>query len=134
MNKKLGRLLQPAMGGYLVIMMAFALAAALFQNYILAILEILITALVFVLYQVNRTKRRKKLQDFVQNHLDETFGSEGAKPPFPILVLRLADGGVVYANDAFIHMTDILDSMAERNVTEILPGFEVGWLTSGQTE
>lgn len=66
MNKKLGRLLQPSMGGYLVIMMAFALAAALFQVYILAALEILITALVFVLYQVNRAKRRKKLQDFIQ--------------------------------------------------------------------
>ena len=134
MNKKLGRLLQPSMGGYLVIMMAFALAAALFQVYILAALEILITALVFVLYQVNRAKRRKKLQDFIQTHLDETFGADGAKPPFPILVLRLSDGGIVFANDAFIHMTDFLDSMKERNVSEILPGFETGWLTSGKTE
>ena len=134
MNKKLGRLLQPSMGGYIAIMMAFALAAALFQVYILATLEILITALVFVLHQVSRTKRRKKLQDFIQEHLDETFGAEGAKPPFPILVVRLSDGGIVFANDDFIQMTDFLDSMAERNVAEILPGFDVSWLTSGKTE
>ena len=36
MNKKLGRLLQPSMGGYIALMFGFALAAALFQNYILA--------------------------------------------------------------------------------------------------
>ena len=134
MNKKLGRLLQPSMGGYLLIMMAFALATVAFQVYTLAVLEILITALVFALYQINRVKRRKKLQDFIQEHLDETFGAEGAKPPFPILVLRLSDGGIVFANDAFIQMTDVLDAMTETNVTQVLPGFETGWLTSGKTE
>ena len=134
MNKKLGRLLQPSMGGYLLVMMAFALATVAFQVYTLAVLEILITALVFALYQINRVKRRKKLQDFIQEHLDETFGAEGAKPPFPILVLRLSDGGIVFANDAFIQMTDVLDAMTETNVTQVLPGFETGWLTSGKTE
>ena len=78
MNKKLGRLLQPSVGSYLVIMMAFALATVAFQVYTLAVLEVLITALVFALYQINRAKRRKKLQDFIQEHLDETFGAEGA--------------------------------------------------------
>ena len=57
MNKKLGRLLQPSMGGYLLVMMAFALATVAFQVYTLAVLEILITALVFALYQINRVKR-----------------------------------------------------------------------------
>ena len=96
MNKKLGRLLHPNMGGYIAVMIGFAIAAALFKNYLLAILEILITGLVFAIYQVNRAKHRKKLQDYVQEHLDEMVGTDGTKPPFPMLVLRLTDGGIVY--------------------------------------
>ena len=134
MKKKIGRLLQPAMGGYLVVMFAFAVAAALFQNYILAGIELTVITAVLVSYQVSRVNRRKKLQEFVQNHLDEMSGTVGAKTPFPMLVLRLADGGVVYANDAFIALTGFQDSMAERTVTDVLPGFTADWLTSGKTE
>ena len=107
MNKKLGRLLQPTMGGYFIVMILFTVATAAFGNFILAALELLITALVLALYHMNRTNRRKKLHDFIQNHLDEMSGADGAKPPFPILVLRLADGGVVYTNDAFVKLTPL---------------------------
>ena len=134
MNKKIGRLLQPSMGGNLMVMMAFTVAAALFQNYILAGAELVITAVVLVIYQVNRAKRRKKLQDFLQHQLDEMNGITGAKAPFPMLALRLADGGVVYANDEFIKLTGFQDSMRDRTVTDVLPGFNADWLTSGKTE
>ena len=43
MNKKLTRLLQPAMGGYLIVMLAFTLAAGLSRNYMLAGVELLET-------------------------------------------------------------------------------------------
>ena len=61
MNKKLGRLLQPNMGGYLIVMLGFALAAALFGNYILSAVELVITAVVFALHRVNKTNRRKNI-------------------------------------------------------------------------
>ena len=134
MNKKLARLLQPSMGGYLIVLIGFTLAAALFQNYILAGIELAVTALVLGLYQISRTNRRKKLQDFVQRHLDEMNHTEGVKAPFPVLVLRLADGGVVYANDDFVKLTGFQDSMTEVKVTDVLPGFAVDWLISGKTE
>ena len=134
MNKKLGRLLQPNMGGYLAILLGFAVAAALFQNYILAALEIVAAGAAFTLYLIGRNNRRKKLQDYVQRHLDEMVDADSVKPPFPMLVLRLADGGIIYANDDFIHLTDFVDNMGERNVKEVLPGFETDWLTSGKTE
>ena len=134
MNKKLGRLLHPTMGGYLTVMMGFSLAALLFQNYILAGAELLITALVLVIHQVSRGKRRKKLQAFVQSHLDAMSGSEGTKTPFPVAVVRLGDGGVVYVNDEFIKLTGFQDAMAEQNINDVLPGFATDWLTSGKTE
>ena len=134
MNKKLGKLLHPKMDAYFAVMFIFAIAAALFKNFLLAIIEIVITGVVFAVYQANRAKRRKKLQDYVQTHLNEMVDTEGTKPPFPMLVLRLSDNGIVYANDAFIHLTDFVDNMGDRNITEVLPGFETGWLTSGKTE
>ena len=134
MNKKLGRLLQPAMGGYLIVMLGFALGAALFENYILAGIELAVIMVVLILYRLGRTRRRRKLQDFLQKHLDEMNGIEGTKTPFPILALRLADGGVVYANDGFIKLSGFQDTMAEVNINDVLPGFTTDWLTSGKTE
>ena len=134
MNKKLGRLLQPDMGGYLIVMLAFAVATALFQNYLLAAFELLVTAVVLVTHQLHRTNRRKKLQKFLQHHLDELSGTQGTRFPFPMLVVRPADGGIVYANDDFIKLTGFQDVMAEVKVTDVLPGFATDWLTSGKTE
>ena len=134
MNKKLGRLLHPTMGGYLVILLLFTLAAAATQNYILAAAELVVSLAVVALYQASRISRRKKLQEFVQKHLDEMSGGEGTKTPFPMLVVRLADGGIVYANDEFIKLTDFQDAMKEVGINEVFPGFTTDWLTSGKSE
>ena len=134
MNKKLGRLLHPSMGGYLAVMIAFVVAAAVSQNYILAGAELVVTAAVLVVYRISRTSRRKKLQEFAQKHLDELSGTDGTKAPFPMLVVGLADHGVVYANDAFVSLTGFQDSLKEMKVTDVLPGFATDWLTSGKTE
>ena len=64
MNKKLGRLLRPNMGWYITVMLLFAVAAAVFGDYWLAGLELLVTAGVFVLYMSNRSRRKKRLQEF----------------------------------------------------------------------
>ena len=134
MNKKLGRLLRPNMGWYITVMLLFAVAAAVFGNYLLAGLELLVTAGVFVLYMTNRSRRKKRLQEFVQKYLDETSGIQGAKSPFPVLVLRLEDNGIVYANDTFRKIAGFQDNLSERTLEEVLPGFSTDWLTSGKNE
>ena len=134
MNKKLGRLLRPNMGWYITVMLLFAVAAAVFGDYWLAGLELLITAGVFVLYMSNRSRRKKRLQEFVQKYLDENTGIQGAKSPFPVLVLRLEDNGIVYANDTFRKIAGFQDNLSERTLEEVLPGFSTDWLTSGKSE
>ena len=134
MNKKIGRLLQPSMGGYVAVMLVFSLAALLFDNYILAALDLLLTAVVFMIYMLYQVKRRKRLQEYLQNQLDGVTGYQGGKEPFPMLVLRLSDNGIVYVNDAFVKLTGFQDTMAEHSVEEVLPGFSTQWLQSGKTE
>ena len=134
MNKKLGRLLRPNMGWYISVMLLFAVAAAVFGDYLLAALELLVTAGVFALYMSFRNHRKKRLQEFIQKHMDETGGAKGAKTPFPVLVLRLEDNGIVYTNDAFQKISGFQDHLSERTLEEILPGFATDWLSSGKTE
>ena len=134
MNKKLGRQLNPSMGLYLVLMFAFVAAAALMQYYILAAVELVVAVLVLVLYLLARNRRRKNLQAFTNRMLNEQNAIKGEKTPFPMVVLRLADSGIVYVNDAFIHLTEFQDNMAEKGIEEILPGFSMEWLISGKKE
>ena len=134
MNKKLGRLLRPNMGWYIAVFLVFAVAAAAFRNYLLAGVELAITAAVFVLYMTNRKRRKKRLQEFIQRHLDETSGMNGTKAPFPMLVIRLEDNGIVYANDVFVQLIGYQDTMGERTIEEVFPGFSTQWLISGKNE
>ena len=134
MNKKLGRLLHPSLGGYIALLLVFAFASALFQNYLLAALEVVVAIAAMVIHLAQKTKRRKRLQEYVQSQIDEITHTSGAKTPFPLMVLRLADNGIVYVNDAFMKITAYQDRMTERTVEDVLPGFSTEWLSSGKTE
>ncbi len=134
MNKKLGRLLQPNMGLYFGLLLGFVAITALLQRYILAGIELAAWALFMTAYLVSRANRRKQLKAFIEKATDEQTGVEGQRPPFPMVVVRLADGGIVYVNDRFIRLTGFNDTMKEQNISDILPGFDIDWMLSGKTE
>ncbi len=134
MNKRIGRLLRPNMGFYFVLLLGFAVATALLQAYVLAGIELVVWALVMTLYLLHRVKRRKQLKAFLESTMDAQGGLPGQRPPFPMVAVHLADGGVVYVNDSFIHLTDFNDTMKEQNITDILPGFDMQWLIAGKHE
>ena len=134
MNKKLERLLNPSAGLYFAVLAVFGIAAALLRQYVLAGVQLGITVLLFVLYLLFRSNRRKELQAFIQKATDEMNKVGGADSPFPMVVLRLGDGGIVHANDTFVRLTDFHDTMVERNIDAFLPGFDTDWLASGKTE
>lgn len=135
MDKKLGRLLNPGMGLYFVVMTAFAIAAAVMRYYVLAVAEAGLTAVLLVLYILGRNRRRRELQSYVRaavNELDAVDAMES--PPFPSLVVRLGDNGVVYANSAFSAVSGFRDDLGERQLHEVLPDFTTDWLMEGKRE
>ena len=134
MNKKMGRLLQPDMGGYVAVMLLFVAAAAVFQNYILAAAELVLTGAILLFYLLHRRNRKKRIQEYVRKTLDDMNGTQGAREPFPMVVVRLNDNGIVYANDPFIKLTGFQDLMKEQTIQEILPGFVTDWLLSDKNE
>ena len=134
MNKKLGRLLNPGVWLYFLVMLGFALATAFFKQYLLAAIELSVTVLVFGAYMVYRSYRHRELQSFVQRISERMTSVSGAQSPFPTAVIRLSDGAVVHTNDLFAVLTGFQDTMIQRRIEDVLPGFSVDWLLAGKTE
>jgi len=134
LNKKIGRLIRPNMGVYFVLLFIFAIVSAYLQQYLLAGIELGVLLIGLVLYLVLRINRKKQLKQFLDKATDVQSGVQGQRPPFPMLAVRLSDGGIVFANDRFVNLTGFHDVMSERNVTDILPGFDMQWLRDGKTE
>ena len=133
MNKKLNRLLKPNLGVYMLLILGFSIGALYFKNYILCVASLAVTALAFTLHMVYRNHRRKELKTFVESSLDK-MDENNAVAPFPMVTMRLHDGGIVYANDAFLQLTGLKDSLTERYIDQLLPDFKLDWLISGKHE
>ena len=134
MNKRLGRLLRPSFAIYFVMMGLFALAALLLQYYVLAAVEGLLTLALFAYYVWTKNKRQRDIQNYIHLHLDTINAPTSSEPPFPMVVARLGDGSIVYANDSFTHLSGYKNDMIEQRVSEALPGFNLDWLAGGKQE
>ena len=133
MKKRLGKLFRPSMRGYFIFMLLFAILTAIAQKFVLAGVELVITGLIFTAYMLIKHRRRKDLERFLQKQLDPEQKT-GGKSPFPMVVTRLGDEGIIYVNDSFIKLTGFQDTMTERRIADILPDFDCGWLLAGKTE
>ena len=134
MNKKLEKLLKPNTGMHFVVLLLFGVAALLLEQYLLAGIALGVTALLFITFILYRNYRRKQIDAFVSGLVQAEGVDERTQTPFPMLVLRLSDGGIVHANDAFVRLTGFRDIFKERGIEEVLPEFKTDWLVSGKTE
>ncbi|MBO5837403.1 MAG: DHH family phosphoesterase [Oscillospiraceae bacterium] len=132
MRKWLGKLLNYNIGIYFVVLLAFGIAAAVMEQYILAIAELLVIAVLFVLYLLFRAGRRNAMQAFLQKAEDKITNLSGAESPFPLAVVRLTDNVIVYANGIFAKVADFKGALTETLITDILPEFTNDWLASGK--
>ena len=134
MNRKLGRLLRPGMGIYFFVMAAFCAAALLEGQYWLAAAETSVTLLVFMLYIVNRNRRDRQIQQYIQTASNTLEATSQGESPLPAVLTRLGDGGIIWANHRFSELTGYADTMMEQQLDEVLPDFSTEWLASGKTE
>ena len=134
MNRKLGRLLQPGLAWYFVVMMAFAVVALLMDQFMLAAAEAIATAGLFVIYQINRVRRQREIQAFIQSTADSLEAASRGESPFAMLLMRVADGTVIWTNDRFAEISGFKDRMYEQKIDDVIPGFSTDWLTAGKHE
>ncbi len=134
MDKKLGRLLQPSFAVYFVMMGGFSAAAFILGYYALGAVELALTGGLIGYYFYMKNKRRREIQTYLHSHLDAIEGYGAAEPPFPMVVARLGDGSIVYANDGFQSCSGYKSSMTEQKIADALPGFDLDWLAGGKQE
>ena len=116
MNRKIGRLLNPSMGLYFWVMLSFCLASLLLGQFLLAAVEGIIVLLLFGSYMIFRKARNRQLLRFLQDSPSTLESVSHGESPFPTVVIRLADGGIVWANNQFSSITGFSDSMAEQQL------------------
>ena len=134
MKKRLNRLFRPGMGSYFVVMAVFCAVTLLLRHYWLAAGEGVVTLALFVFYRLDRNRRRREIQQFMQTSADTLESLSRGEAPFPAVLARLGDGGIVWTNDRFASLVEVGDTMKEKHLDEILPGFTVDWLAAGKTE
>ena len=134
LNKKMNRLLNPGMGLYLWVMIGFCLATLLLGQFLLAAVEAVIIALLFLSYLLFRKIRSHQLLRFIQGSPNTLESVSNGSSPFPTALIRMGDNGIVWVNDQFTAITNFSDLMTEQYLHDILPGFKTDWLLENKTE
>ena len=134
MNRKLGRLLEPGMDLFFIVMLIFAAASLMAGAASLAVTELLATGVLFAYYRYSQHKRRRELEAFIQSATNTLGTTDGGKTPFPMALVRMGDGALIWANDGFVELSGFRDRMHEQKITDLMPEFKMDWLVSGKRE
>ena len=134
MNKKLGQLLHPGMGFFFSVMALFCVFTVVTGHNGLALFESLLTIATVTYYVMRKQQRRRMLQQYLQSIPGSIESISHGQCPFPMAVVRLVDGGVVWANDKFYNLTGYTDTMLVRKIQEIVPGLSIEWMSDRKTE
>ena len=134
MNKKLGRMFWPGLWVYFTVMAGFVAAAILTKNYILAGAEAAVTMLLITFYVFCRDRRRRTLQNFVKNAFNLPENPGGAESPFPMALVRLGDGSIVWTNERFCSITGFQEKYLEQRLSAVIPKLTTDWLAAGKNE
>ena len=135
MKKKLSGLFRPGLMGCFVVMLGFALAALMLQHYGLAIAELVVTASLLLFYLLDRKRRNREILAFAQNAFQTPdITAKGTENPLPMAMVRLGDGGIVWASERFAAVTGYHFKVPEQSIGDVLPGMTMEWLGAGKQE
>ena len=95
MNRKLDKLLRPGMGMYFVVMAGFCTAALIRRHFLLAAVEAVVTLLLFLLYVMNRNRRDRQIQRYIQTVSNTLEATSQGESPLPAVLIRLGDGVII---------------------------------------
>ena len=128
MNKKLGRLVDPTVGLYFVVLLVFAAASFLMNQPVLAAAEAGAAGLLFLFYRLRKNHRSKELAAYIQSATDTLETASKGEMPLPMALIRLVDGEIVWSNRHFSQATGMKQSLFEQKIATVLqPSQPIGW-------
>ena len=134
MNRKLGRLLEPGLDLFFIVMLLFAAGALVAGSGTLALLELVSTGILYAYYRYSQLKRRRELEAFIQSATNTLGNTDSGKTPFPMALVRMGDGAMIWANEGFMDLSGFRDKMHSQKITDLMPEFKMDWLVSGKRE
>ncbi len=134
MKHRLDRLLRPNMGAYFAAMGGFSALAMLMEQYWLGATMGGAALVMYALYHLDKNYRRRELQKYLQSAENTIESSSRGDAPFPAVLVRLGDGGIVWANQRFSRMADIGETMLTHDLKDLMPDLQLDWLTDRKTE
>ena len=135
-NRKIQKYTGPGLRMSLILMAAFAVATWFF-NATLAYVEAGIVVALIIYSMVRERQRRRELQALVE---EVTYNAESATNntlihfPLPMAVFRLADSGVVWANQLFWTMCGRSSPAFDAQLSALVPNFSSKWLLEGKNQ
>lgn len=136
MNKKLLKLMEPNMRLYLLCGLVFA-ALTIKLSVPLALLELAILALMYWYFRSTAKKRRKGIQDYIDDMTDDMTTAGKASmlsAPFAMMVFRPDSQEILWSNDSFLQATGVQEDIFDNRIGDVLPTFSFHWLLEGKSE
>ncbi len=133
-KNSVNKLLRPHMGVYFGVMGLFGVMAMLLEQYWLGATMGAAALLLFGLHNLDRTYRRRQLLRYLEREENTLEASSRGEAPFPAVMVRLGDGGILWTNQLFCRMTGFNDTMMEHNLQDLVPELDTDWLTDRKTE
>jgi len=121
------------MAVYFLALILLAAACFWMKQYALgAIVGVIVIAL-FIYNHLARKRRKKALTTYLQQTAS-SFGGVKSKEAFPMAVIKMVDGEIVWINEAFSAVTGLGRNKEYCKIDGIIAHFTTGWLTEGSTE
>ena len=136
MKYKLRRILDPGPGPYLAGMAVMILVTILLRHYYLAAGEAALLLALVLYHQHDKQRRRSEVSQYVKSATSSLLGAtqDPIKLPFPMALIKISTNEILWNNEAFQTLTGLEDSIFERKMHELFPGFTTSWLAEGGME
>ncbi len=125
---------QPSMLLFFAAMLLFAAAAALTEQFILAGAAFAVTVGLFFFYRWSVKRRRRALVEYMRTSSDMMNRAVGGEVPFPVALIQLHDGELVWYNKPFSQLTGLKESLKQIHIGHVFPNFSFDWLRNGHSE
>ena len=135
-NKKLSRLLEPNLKLYFFCMALFV-AATVSVSIKLAVVEGVITAVLYVYFSRRDKKRRQGVIQYIDSltgSVDSASKSTLINSPLPVMVFRPDTGEIIWSNENFLQLAGVREHLFEMKLEDAAPEFPIQWLLEGRQE
>ena len=134
-SQKLSRLIQPGMALYFCLLFAFAAVTFFFGDFYLALGEAAVGLLLLLYFKINAMRRRREISAYIQTATDTLETAAKGEMPFPMALVKLGTGEIVWSNDLFHTATGAKSaSLFTSCITDYCPTLNFDWLKAGQAE